>query len=126
MHKFPHPVSLGEDAQTGKPIFGVNVNGYHIVDPTVSECGRFEVDPQETYGMSEADVAALKGLNNTLEDALQDALNAGCKTIQDALGVEQGDWAGLFFSGDERTKPLKYLLGQYMDSEIRRLQAQAE
>ena len=30
---------------------GFEWNGFWITDPTMSECGRFEVDPEEYYGV---------------------------------------------------------------------------
>lgn len=39
-----------------------------------------------------------------LENVLEDALNAACASIQDAIGQTDGGVAGIFFSGNAREK----------------------
>lgn len=51
-------------------------------------------------------------LNNTLEDAL----NAACAIIQNAIGQDDGGIAGVFFSGDNREK-FDALFRQYIETE---------
>lgn len=46
-----------------EPVYGYVVNGMTIYAPTVSECGRFAVDPMEAYGLTPADVEHLSELN---------------------------------------------------------------
>ncbi len=41
------------------------IEGFEIVDPTISECGRFEVDPEECYGMPRG-IAAMLLLHNSI------------------------------------------------------------
>jgi hypothetical protein len=43
---------LGVDPTDDRPSFGINCDGVFITDPTRSQCGRFEVDPQECYGLT--------------------------------------------------------------------------
>lgn len=45
------------------------------------------------------------------------AFNAAIIIIQEALGVEDGGWAGLYFDA-ERGRLMLSLLGDYYDSEI--------
>ena len=53
-----------------------------------------------------------------IDDLAEEALNAAVKLIQDRLGVEAGDLAGLFFSG--RTEDdIKEWLRRYIKAEIR-------
>lgn len=47
----------------------------------------------------------------------RDALDAAARHIQDALGVETGDLAGLFFIGDKEEAMLA-ILEDYIKSEI--------
>jgi hypothetical protein len=44
------------------------------------------------------------------------AFNAAITVIQEALGVEDGGWAGLYFA--DREHLILSLLGDYYDSEI--------
>lgn len=46
----------------------VVANGFAITDPTVSKCGRFDVDPMATYGIKPSVALALKLLNAALRD----------------------------------------------------------
>ena len=48
-------------------------------------------------------------MNQTVEDLAYDALNAACLSVQNALGIEHGDAAGLFFSGAERDSMMETL-----------------
>lgn len=41
------------------------IEGFEIVDPTISECGRFEVDPEECYDMPRG-IAAMLLLHNSI------------------------------------------------------------
>ena len=52
--------------------------------------------------VNEAQSLMVAHLNLILEKAVNLALDSGCKTIQDALGIEAGDYAGMFFSGDNK------------------------
>jgi hypothetical protein len=48
-----------------------------------------------------------------IAEATEAALDAACKVIQDHLKVTEGDFAGLFFSGDA-ADPIKAVLRRYM------------
>jgi hypothetical protein len=48
----------------GDPVFAYEINDMIIYDPTMSECGRFSVNPLECYGLTEEQVKALIDLNN--------------------------------------------------------------
>ncbi|MDO8279363.1 MAG: hypothetical protein Q7T63_14695, partial [Burkholderiaceae bacterium] len=60
---------LGVDPTDDRPSFGINCDGVFITDPTRSQCGRFEVDPQECYGLTPQHLAQLNQLNQHLEAA---------------------------------------------------------
>lgn len=54
-------VEVDEDANVG---FHDPKSGCFITDPTRSSCGRFEVDPQLTYGVDEDVVAMLADIGH--------------------------------------------------------------
>lgn len=54
-----------------------------------------------------------------IDDLAEDALNAACLVIQDALKVASGDLAGIFFSDGE----VKSQLIKYIQSELNQKQA---
>ena len=49
----------------GDPVYAYVIRDTEIHDPTVSDCGRFTVDPFEEYGLSPDQVKALIDLNNS-------------------------------------------------------------
>jgi hypothetical protein len=53
-----------------------------------------------------------------VEDLADEALNEAVRYIQDKLGVETGDLAGLFFSGVAE-RGMKELLTHYIRSELK-------
>lgn len=52
-----------------------------------------------------------------IEQATHAALDAGCKIIQEALGVKAGDLAGTFFSGGEHADSVQGALRAYVRAE---------
>lgn len=117
MHHFNLDLVLGQDPNTDMPVFGFERNSFFIFDPMSSECSRFIVDPTENYGISKEDAAELARLNKLIETATQVALNAGCLSIQDAVGISHGDFAGIHFSGNENAKPIADALAKYLFAE---------
>lgn len=61
---------------------------------------------------------ALAYLQEVVEDAVEDAINAGCRRIQDYLGVTDGGFAGVYFSGLEHRKKLLEVFIAYAAEEI--------
>lgn len=53
-----------------------------------------------------------------IEELARDALDAAALCIQDRLGVETGDLAGLFFSGNMERDIVK-IFEQYIKAELR-------
>lgn len=51
------------DAAYAPTLIGVLVQGVLIVDPFVSSCGRFSVNPEEAYGLPDADAKQLLSHN---------------------------------------------------------------
>ena len=58
-----------------------------------------------------------EGMSHNPEELAQDALDAAARSIQDALGVETGDFAGMFFSG-EAGETIIQILVQYIEQEM--------
>jgi hypothetical protein len=55
--------------------------------------------------------------NQDIQTLAENALHEACRHIQDALGVQTGDTAGLFFTGD-REDIILDILTRYIDTEI--------
>jgi hypothetical protein len=100
------------DNADGLACLGVEHDGYFIIDPFVSDCGRFEADPA-TYGLTAAQAEFIKGFNETLARATETAINAGAKVMQDALGVTTDDFAGQYFSGAFECNKIRHALAVY-------------
>ena len=104
----------GEDT----PVFCFSYAGMEIYDISLSECGRFEVEPSN-YGLSEQDAEHLRYLGALLDEATNNALNAGCKSIQDALGETDGGYASLYFSDSKTVIGLRQTLAEYLLAQLR-------
>lgn len=101
----------------GVPNFGFLHDDEWIFDPSLSSCGRFVVH-REHYGLTEQELNDFSILGDLLSEAVESAINAGAKDIQGFLGVESGDFAGIFFSEDEQKNGLRRMLGSYMLDQI--------
>jgi len=55
--------------------------------------------------------------NQDIQNLAENALHEACRHIQDALGVQTGDTAGLFFTG-EREDIILDILTKYIDTEL--------
>ena len=51
----------------GNPIKAIVINDFEITNPFISECGRFDVNPIEYYGLTQEQVSQLTIANNILE-----------------------------------------------------------
>lgn len=69
-------------------------------------------------GVTDVQVSMLDLLNSTLKEAVDNALNASCKTVQDVLGM-MGDYAGIHYSGPENLMEIHGNIASYMFAEIR-------
>jgi hypothetical protein len=101
----------------GIPVIAIRAKGHSITDPTVDESMMVTVPP-DYYGLSQAQVDFFKKLNVALDDATEAALNAGCFAIQTAIGQDDGGIAGVHFSGDTATAPIRTALGEYLITEV--------
>ena len=52
-----------------------------------------------------------------IQNLAENALHEACRHIQDALGIQSGDTAGLYFTGD-REEIILDILTRYIDTEL--------
>ena len=66
-HEEGHPLEgefgLYPKLETVEGELGFCFMGTFITDPTKSDCGRFEVDPQAYYGLSKAQITQINNTN---------------------------------------------------------------
>lgn len=115
---FPYQVYVGEHPETGAPVIGFTYGDMFIFDPTISECGRFAIDPKY-YGLTTEEADLLAQANKAIDDATDKALNEACYDIQTALGVDDGGFAGMYFSDDAMWKHwVQQALAGYIAAQI--------
>ena len=80
--------------------------------------GFYDGNEEELWGDLLADKTLIVGVHETTEDEIddlaEDALNALCLSVQNALGVTDGGLASIHFSGDETRNNIK----DYIRSEL--------
>jgi len=111
--QFPYRLLVGEDPGCGDVKIGFTHEGVFVFDPLRSECGRFAVEPSE-HGLIRAEAEYLNALNVLLDEATEDAINAGCLRIQRGLGEADGGFAGVFFSGNDDRAEVARVLARYL------------
>lgn len=126
MFKFSFVLQQGEDVNTGLAVFGFEHDGMFIYDPFLSDCGRFQVDPVEAYGITRQEAEGLVTLNRALVQATEAAVDAACKSAQDAMGVESSDPARLYFSDEDAKRNFSKGVADYMQFELRQAGVQVE
>lgn len=114
----PFEVVLADPGDETTAKIGLVIEEMEIADPCLSECGRFEVNPLDAYGLDVHQVEALKSLNALLVDAVHVSLDAGCLRVQQQLGIATGDLAGLHFASGEALRQATRVLGDYLVEEI--------
>lgn len=110
---FPYRLTVGEDGASGEVKIGFGRQGMWTFNPFLSDCGRFEVDASE-YGLATSEAKYLLELNALLDQATEDAINAGCLRIQKGLGELDGGFAGLFFSDAVNRSEIQRVLARYL------------
>lgn len=118
MFRFSFPVEQGVHPETGAAVFGFEHEGMFIVDPFLSDCGRFTADPVEAYGVPTHEARSLVALNKALEAATEAAVNAACKSFQDAAGIASGDFAGAYFSDTSSSRGFSKAVADYIQAEL--------
>ncbi len=114
----PFEVVLADPGDETPAKIGLVIDEMEITEPSLSECGRFEVDPFDAYGLEVHQVDALKTLNVLLVEAVHVSLDAACLRIQEQLGIATGDLAGLHFASGEALSQATRVLGDYVVEEI--------
>lgn len=109
MYKFSVPLIQVEDQRTNLPAFALFVAG-KLIGPEVSDADKSVVQA--------TDLEQLKALNELVDAATQDALNAGCAAVQEKLGIATGDVAGVYFSGPDEVRPVAKAIADYIAHEI--------
>lgn len=103
--------------------------GIAVSNPRLSTCSRFEVAPS-SYGLTQEQADAMIGLNRVIadvarivmdsakvsvtmgqtdDDAIDNMMNAGAAAIQNQLGIDTGDFAAMYFSGEDIAKEMKQI-----------------
>ena len=119
IYVFPHELVEFELGQYELGIrFYDKEAGVVIDDPLMDTTGRIEVDPAVAYLLSEEDVKALNDLNAAVDAAVEDAINAMAKSIQDHLLITTGDFASLHFAGGQGHRKFKKVAIRYALAEI--------
>jgi hypothetical protein len=103
----------------GKVVFGIAAKGHEILDPSMDEGLTNSVEPSY-YGLTDEQVAFFNKLNQVLDDASEEAQNAGCLAIQRAMGIATGDVAGIHFSRDHECAPIRSALAKCLLTEVHR------
>jgi hypothetical protein len=65
VNEFPRQMKLIENAE-GVPVYAFAIKDMWIDNPRLSDCGRFEVDPIEKYGLRPQEIAELENANSRL------------------------------------------------------------
>jgi len=130
MHKFQNQLCVGTDTSTSRAMIGLLVSGLapaavFIRDPFGADREAFGGNTPESLGVTLADDAELKRLNEALDTAVDSALDAGCLAIQEALGETDGGFAGMYFSGDAGAA-VRDVLANYLVAQANEVYANAE
>jgi uncharacterized protein YunC (DUF1805 family) len=111
----------GQDASTGMPVLGVldESSGVLIHEPSLSPCGRFEVNPETEYGITPEVAQEIQRINKMIDDAADAAIKAACFELQTKLGISSGDVAGQAFSENTLKIAIAGAMLSYMRTEAR-------
>lgn len=109
------PISLVGKVLISKDKFGDTRAGLSINDG-VFFSGR-TAEPS-AYGLTQEEADFVVDLNALIEEATEAALNAGCLAVQEAVGVDSGDLAGVFFSGSADKEAIAHKFAEYILAEL--------
>lgn len=113
-------ILVAEDA-FGDVRLVLSIDDRHVYNFEKSPCGRFKVDPEEAYGVTPEQVSCFQQLEKLMYKAVQNGINAICLAIQDELGIDAGDYAGIHFSGGPELNKLRKVVGNYLVAELRQV-----
>ncbi|MBV7542180.1 hypothetical protein [Acidovorax sp. sic0104] len=106
--------TMGDDG----PELGVSAHGYFVVKPHLDVGLMNKVDPMECWGISPTLAKLIDDLNSALPEALEDAINAGCLRLQQAAGIRDGGYAGIYFSDAAKRVPVSEVLAEYIVRDV--------
>lgn len=89
--------------------------GLKLAAPVPSELSCAQPSQEQSH--------VLQQLNELLDSAVEDALNAGCLRVQTALKIQFGDAAGVFFTGHHR-QVVHNAFRDYLLIEVNEIEAQ--
>lgn len=124
IYLFPHELVESDHEGERNIRFFHKGSGVVINDPLMDPTGRVEVDPTSEYGLTDADLKALQELNEAVDEAVNDAINAMAKSVQDHLLITTGDFAGRHFSCGRGHRKLKKVAIRYALAEIAAMKAE--
>lgn len=74
-----------------------------------------EIDEAE---LASTQIHSQESLNRLLEEAVQNAIDAGCAHIQKGLGIATGDAAGMHFASGPALNAITQVFGEYLKLEL--------
>lgn len=100
----------------------------HTIPGLITEVknGKTIIGVREGTVLSDEQLAKVVEMNATLDDATFNAVSAGCFDIQKMLGIDAGDYAGVYFSGDEANEAVRQTMVKYLFAELRWAQVHAQ
>lgn len=124
IYLFPHELVESDHEGERSIRFFHKGSGVVINDPLMDPTGRVEVDPALEYRLTDTDLKALQELNEAVGEAVNDAINAMAKSVQDHLLITAGDFAGRHFSCGRDNRKLKKVAIRYALAEIAAMKAE--
>lgn len=95
----------------GEPILGIAINGEFITIPY----NNVETE-RPTAGLNSQQARLLKVAQQLADKTARDAINSSCLAVQAQFGIDSGDLAGVFYSGDMSTMIHK-IIAEYVAAE---------
>jgi len=115
--EFPHRLLLSESDADERLDVGFAFNDSIVRDNLVSEGNTFS-HPLDIYGLTPENHQALIDFNRTIDEAVEDAINAFALRIQNHVGCTDGGFAGQVFSHDARVHKVRNALIEYAVLEV--------
>ncbi len=101
--------TIGEIAE-----IGLSLEHYFVTNPLMDVGLIDKVDPMECWGLTLSQANFIVGLNEQLQEAVDDALNVACARLQRHAGIKDGGFAGLYFSDPKIRNKLAEVFAAYI------------
>lgn len=85
-----------------------------VTDPFKDESSVESVDPMEAWGLTQEQAQFIVDINKELDEAVEAAINEACYMLQNFVGIDAGDYAGVHFSGSARKNRIKEVFAEYI------------